>query len=187
MARFAASAGPAKGTGGNLSSGRRTSAAADTAATATAGDPTPTLFMHVSNPAYDVQGAYEAIQDPEAAFSMPRSPPTRILKPVTHTSRGFWRGLGTRGLAPTLSATAGRLRPAGRRKGSAEARLPALAARPTYEDDGGYMDVQGTLPHRQKSDVSLITDTGLGRQESDVLLIADFSSIPRRLSSMSEL
>ena len=55
-------------------------------------------------------------------------------------------------------------------------------------DDGGYMDVEGTVspPSRLESDVSLITDTGFNhRQESDVSLITDIRSeysnvMPRR-------
>ena len=31
--------------------------------------------------------------------------------------------------------------------------------------DGGFMDVEGTLPGWQESEASLITDTGLGRQQ----------------------
>ena len=38
------------------------------------------------------------------------------------------------------------------------------------ETDGGSMAVQGTLPGRFESDVSLITDTGVDRQQSDVSL-----------------
>jgi len=53
--------------------------------------------------------------------------------------------------------------------------------------DGGYMNVEATLPGRQGSDVSLIADAGLGRRESDVPLITDVGIAPRRLSSMTEL
>ena len=61
-------------------------------------------------------------------------------------------------------------------------------------DDGGYMQVEGTsrLAHRRESDVSLITDTGLGRQDSDVPLLdladpTDPGIVQRRLSSTSRL
>ena len=61
-------------------------------------------------------------------------------------------------------------------------------------DDGGYMEVEGTSrpAHRLQSDVSLITDTGLGRQDSDVPLLdladpTDPGIVQRRLSSTSRL
>ena len=55
-------------------------------------------------------------------------------------------------------------------------------------DDGGDVDVEGTVPppSRLESDASVITDTGFNhRQESDVSLITDVSSdysnvMPRR-------
>jgi len=64
-------------------------------------------------------------------------------------------------------------------------------------DDGGYMDVEGTSrpARRLESEVPfiMITDTGLGRQGSDVPLLdlADSTEDPgivqRRLSSTAQL
>jgi len=61
-------------------------------------------------------------------------------------------------------------------------------------DDGGYMEVEGTScpAPRLESDVSLITDTGLGRQGSDVPLLdladpTDPGIVQRRLPSTSRL
>ena len=63
-----------------------------------------------------------------------------------------------------------------------------------YRDDGGHMVVEGTSrpARRLESDVSLITDTGLGRQDSDVPLLdladpTDPGIVQRRLSSTSRL
>ena len=73
--------------------------------------------------------------------------------------------------------------------------MPRSNHRDDGADDGGYMDVEagveGTSRHagRLESDVSLITDTGLGRQGSDVplLVLADPGIVRRRLSATSEL
>jgi hypothetical protein len=61
-------------------------------------------------------------------------------------------------------------------------------------DDGGYMEVEGTScpVRRLESDVSLITDTGLGLQGSDVPLLdladpTDPGTVQRRLSPTSLL
>ena len=118
---------------------------------------------------------------------------------------------GTRSLAPSPPATIGRQRSptARRRRGGPAAggsAAPVPAAGPTVlpaasaaassgvggdnqgaATDAGYMDVEGSLPDRQESDVSVLTDTGLGQQVGDVSRSADRGILPRRLSAVSNL
>ena len=73
--------------------------------------------------------------------------------------------------------------------------MPRSNHRDNGADDGGYMEVEveveGTSRRagRLESDVSLITDTGLGRQGSGIppLDLADPGIVQRRLSATSEL
>ena len=75
VARFVGSGGgPASGGGG------ATISPPDSAAVVAAGDRSSS--RHVDNPAYDVQGAYEDMLDPETAIAMPRPPTTRSLAPT---------------------------------------------------------------------------------------------------------
>jgi serine/threonine protein kinase len=219
VARFAASASPASRGGGGGGGGAKTGTSAASASTVTAttttattagGSGDPSVSMYVRNPVYDAQGACEDTRGPDITIP---GPPT------------------TGSCAPIAVGVAGRSWLDGRRSSSETARLLRPTAGDTHEDvlpvasagapsdvgsgsilgrshrrdettDGGYMDVEATLPGRQESDVSLITnaglgrqesdvslitDAGLGRQESDVSLITDVGIAPSRLSSMSEL
>ena len=158
-----------------FAAGTSTSTASAAAAAAAAGAP---VSMLVSNPAYN-----PAI----ATTRPPIAPVTRRLAPIAiRAPAGRSRAGGSR----TNSEAARLLGPAAGSTADTPCVdvLPAASAgalssvgnsvgrdRRDNGADGGYMEVQGTPapPGRLESDVSLITDLGLGRQDSDVSLIAE--------------
>jgi len=209
VAHFAGSVSLASsGGGGNTSSPIAAAAAAAaatpapaTAVTANTGARDPVVVsMIVTNPAYGMSSACEGLRDPGAAIAMPRSPLRGMLAPtppgaaIGPSSAGGLSTEGARVLGPAVGAT------------TYDDALPAALAgalagvdhsgdhRDDGADDGGYMEVEGTSrpARRLESDVSLITDTGLGRQGSDVPLLdladpTDPGIVQRRLPSTSRL
>jgi hypothetical protein len=205
VARFAASASPAsRGGGGGGGGGAKTgtSAASATTVTATAataatagGSGDPSVSMYVRNPVYDAQGAYEDTRGPD--ITIPGPPTTGSCAPIAVGMAGHSWLDGRRSssetarlLRPTAGDTHEDVLPVASAGAPSDVGSGSILGRRHRRDettDGGYMDVEATLPGRQESDVSLITDAGLGRQESDVSLITDVGIAPSGLSSMSEL
>ena len=146
----------------------------------------PTVSVFVSNPAYEGHSRYE---DP--AFTTPRMPMAGTLTSAIGSATGILRSsrrIESASLLAPASSNAAASQPA--------VATPSSSARNPTDDDGGYMDVEVTAspPSRRVSDVSLITDTGIGptRQDSDVSLITDIgnahgSPAPRRASVSRQL
>ena len=149
------------------------------------------LSLMLFESAYEGHRRYDDMADPVGAFTTPRMPTAGTLTSAIDSPTGIPRsprGIESASLLAPASSNAAAGQPA--------VATPSSSARNPMDDDGGYMDVEGTAspPSRQESDVSLITDTGIRptQQDSDVSLITDIGDAhdrpaPRRASVSRQL